>query len=487
MHTTTEQAHVASAQGATEHHDERRPWAALVLLCVAQFMVVLDITIVNVALPSIGASLHFAAADLQWVVTAYVICSGGLLLVGARTADLLGRRKVFVAGLLLFTAASLASGLAASPGALVASRAVQGAGAALLTPAALSLITSIYTGRQRATAMSVWGLIASAGVGIGVIAGGMLTSWLSWEWIFLVNVPIGLAAAALTRHVVPAVPRITSQRPLDVPGALAVVAGLGVLVYALAGVPDHGWGSARTLVLIGTAAALLATFGVIERSAPRPLLPPAIWQIGSLVSGAALMLGTTGVMVGTFYLNSLYLQRVLGWSALETGLGFLPFVAAITLGVHAAAHVLPRFGARSVVLAGMGFVGVAALLLAAAPDHAGYAADLLPALLVLGIGVGLVFPSLQITAMRDVDHERAGFASGLMMTAHEVGAALGIAVLSAVAAGTGGRAPVSAAAFASGYGDGFLVAAGIAALLGAMAAVTVTAVRPAAGARIAVH
>src|SRR4051812_5873530 len=235
---------------------DRRTWTPLVLLCAAQFMVVLDITIVNVALPSIGASLHFAAADLQWVVTAYVICSGGLLLIGGRAGDLLGRRRTFVAGLLLFTAASLASGLAGSPAVLVASRALQGVGAALLTPSALSIVTSTYTGPQRTAAMSIWGLVASAGVGVGVMAGGMLTSWASWEWIFFVNVPVGVVVALLTPRFVPSVARLEAERPLDVPGALSVVAGLGVLVYALSGVPDHGWGSGRTLVLLVVAAGL---------------------------------------------------------------------------------------------------------------------------------------------------------------------------------------------------------------------------------------
>jgi EmrB/QacA subfamily drug resistance transporter len=462
-------------------HPERRSWAALALLCVAQFMVVLDITIVNVALPSIGRALDFAPSDLQWVVTSYVICSGGLLLIGGRAGDLLGRRRVFLGGLLLFTAASLASGLAPSAEFLVASRALQGVGAALLTPSALSIVTSTYSGSQRATAMTIWGAIASAGVGVGVIAGGMLTSWLSWEWVFLVNVPVGLAAVALTPRVIPDVPRLPGGRPLDGPGALAVVAGLAVLVYALAGVPDHGWGSGRTLALLALSAVLLAAFAAVERRAARPLLPPDTWRMRSLASGAALMLGATGLVAGTFYLNSVYLQSVLGWSPLETGLGFLPFVAATAAGVHGASHLLPRLGTRKLVAGGMALVSVASLELALAPDHAGYAAYLLPGVVVLGFGLGLVFPAVQITAMSEVDHERAGIASGLMQTSHEVGAAVGIAVLSAVAVSGGG------ASFGAGYGDGFLVAAISAALLGLLAAVSVRSVRPAAGARVALH
>jgi MFS family permease len=236
--------------------EDRTSWALLALLAVAQFMVVLDITIVNVALPSIGAGLGFAPADLQWVVTAYVLCSGGLLLVGGRAADMVGRRRTFLAGLGVFTAASLACGLAPSPGFLIAARAVQGSGAALLTPSALAIVTSTYTGAQRVTALSLWGAIASGGIGVGVLLGGILTSALSWHWVFLVNVPVGLAAALLVPRVVPALPG-RGRRSLDLPGGLTAVAGLGVLVYALSGAPDHGWGSARTLLLLAVAAALL--------------------------------------------------------------------------------------------------------------------------------------------------------------------------------------------------------------------------------------
>jgi EmrB/QacA subfamily drug resistance transporter len=459
---------------------DRRPWTALALLCAAQFMVVLDITIVNVALPSIGSSLHFAAADLQWVVTAYVICSGGLLLIGGRAGDLLGRRRTFVAGLLLFTAASLASGLAPSPGFLVASRALQGVGAALLTPSALSIVTSTYTGAQRTAAMSIWGLVASAGIGVGVMAGGMLTSWASWEWIFFVNVPVGVTVALLTPRFVPSVARLEAERPLDVPGALSVVAGLGVLVYALSGVPDHGWGSARTLLLLGAAAALLASFAIVERRARKPLMPPALFRIRTLVVGSTLMLGTTAVMVGAFFYNSIYLQRELGWSALDTGFAFLPFVLAIGLAVHASAHLLRRFGVRAVAAGGMALVAVAAVQLVLAPDHASYAADLLPAFVVLGFGVGMAFPAIQITAMNDVDHETAGRASGLMMTAHEIGAALGIAVLSAIGASAGSDV-------AAGYGDAFLAVGIVAAALAALALVLVPAVRPAPDAHVGMH
>src|SRR3954447_14604466 len=384
--------------------DPRTSWALLALLAVAQFMVVLDITIVNVALPSIGAGLGFAPADLQWVVTAYVLCSGGLLLVGGRAADIVGRRRTFLAGLFVFTGASLACGLAPSPGFLVAARAVQGCGAALLTPSALSIVTSTYTGAQRVTALSLWGAIASGGVGVGVLLGGVLTSALSWHWVFLVNVPVGLAAAVLVPRIVPPLPG-HGRRSLDLPGGLTAVAGLAVLVYALSGAPDHGWGSARTLVLLALAAALLAAFALIERAAPEPLVAPSTWRNGSLVSGSVMMLGATGIMAGAFFLNSLHLQNELGFSALETG---------------------------------------------------------------------LAFPAISITAMSDVPHASMGTGSGVMSTFHEVGAALGVAALSAIALGRHYRAAAIGAAIAG-------------AALTVLAATLVPVVRPVPGAHAMMH
>src|SRR4051794_924905 len=468
-------------------HDDapRRSWSALALLVVAQFMVVLDIAIVNVALPSIGRALDVAPTDLSWVVTAYVLCSGGLLLIGGRVADVIGRRRAFLAGLLLFTAASLASGLAPSADALIAARAAQGVGAALLTPAALSLLTTTYHGAQRATALSIWGAVASGGVAVGVGLGGMLTTWLSWEWIFHVNVPVGLVTALLAPRVLPAGGAVArGARALDVPGAVTVVAGLATLVYALTGAAEHGWGSARTLGLLAVAAALLMAFVAAERAVARPLVPPALWRSGTLRGGAVMMLGVTGIMAGSFFLNSLYLQRGLGWSALDAGLGFLPFVAAITVGVHGTSHLVGRVGTRRLAVGGLALVSAGALLLALAPDDARYAGDLLPGFLVLGVGVGLTFPAVSITALSRVGHEQAGVASGVMSTAHEVGAALGAAALSAVAAGTGsGAAGISAA----GYGDACLAAAVVAGLLGAGAAVVLPVVRPAPGAHAALH
>jgi EmrB/QacA subfamily drug resistance transporter len=461
----------------------RRPWTPLILLAVAQFMVVLDITVVNVALPSIGEDLRFAGNDLQWVVTIYVLLTGGLLLLGGRLADVFPRRSVFIAGLSLFTGASLASGLAQSGEMLIASRAAQGVGAALLTPGALSIVTSFYTGRQLTAALAAWSAIGSAGAAIGVLVGGMLTTWLSWEWIFLVNVPIGIAAVAAAPRVLPqAAGSGPRRRGLDLRGALLVVAGLVTLVYAFEGASDRGWGSAGTLGLIALALGLLAAFAHAERRTREPLVPPSIWRVRSLIGGAAVVLGVTGLLVGTFFLNSIYLQRATGASALETGLSFLPLALAIGLAAHLAPRMMTRIGSRWLIVIGMTVVAGGTVLLAAAPDQASYGADLLPGLLGIGVGVGFVFPAASVTAMSDVAPAQTGLAAGVLSTAHELGAALGVAVLAAIAAVGNGEE-----ALAAGYENAYIAAAAIALAFAVVAASVVPSVKPAPGARAAVH
>jgi EmrB/QacA subfamily drug resistance transporter len=458
----------------------RRSWDVLALLVVAQFMVVLDIAIVNVALPSIGRALAFGAGDLAWVVTAYVLASGGLLLVGGRLADVVGRRTTFLMGLVGFSAASLACGLAGSPGFLIGARAVQGASAALMTPSALAILTTTYAGEQRARALGIWGAVGSAGVGVGAVAGGVLTSWLSWEWVFLVNVPVGLTAAALTPRVIPAIggDRPGALRDLDLPGAVVSVAGLVALVYAISGAADHGWTAARTPAIGAAGLALLAVFATIERRAPRPLLAPAVWRIPALAPGAVAMLGGTGLIAGTFFLLSVELQAALGWSAIDTGLGLLPLVAAIAVGVHVTSHAIGHAGSRTLIAGGLALAAVGAALCAMAPGSgadASYATDLLPGMLALGVGFGVTLPAVQIAAMSGVGHHGAGAASGLLSTAHEVGAALGVALLS------------SAAGTAFAFSDAMVVAAAIAGGLAALALVAAPAVRPAPGTRVAAH
>ena len=467
--------------------EPRRPWSLLVLLCAAQFMVILDATIVNVALPSIRRALGFTPTDLQWVVTAYVLATGGLLLLGGRAADLLGRRRVFLAGLTMFTAASLASGLAPDSGALIAARAAQGAGAALLSPAALSILTTSYAGEQRARALSTWGAIGGAGAAAGVLLGGILTSWLGWRAVFFVNVPTGLLTAAIAVRLVPggvASPLRAALRRLDLPGAATLVTGLVVLVYAVQGAAAHGWGSARTLGLLAAAATLLAGFASIERRVRHPLIAPSIWRLRSLVSSATVMLGVTAILVGTSFLNTLFLQTVLGDSALKTGIEFLPGILTVGVAAHLGPKLLRRFGARAVIAAGLALAAAGDLLLSGAPVDASYLVDLLPGFLLLGLGVGFTFVSISVTAMSDVDHGHAGLASGLITTAHDLGAAAGVSIFSAVAFGAGTAGP---SGMATGYGRGTVTGAAVAAAVALVAVIAVPRLRPAATQRVALH
>jgi EmrB/QacA subfamily drug resistance transporter len=464
-------ASVLSAE-TTDARPDRKPWTTLVLLGLAQFMVTLDITVVNVALPSIAQDLAFTEGDLQWVITAYVLFTGGLLMLGGRATDLFGRRRVFLAGLALFTLASLASGLAPSPEALIGARAAQGLGAAMLTPGALSIVTTTYEGSQLTAALAAWGAIASAGAAVGVILGGILTSGLGWEWVFLINVPVGLATAIGALRVVPAAPSTAAGRRLDILGAVTAVAGLIVLVYAIEGANEHGWESARTLALVAVSAALLAAFAVVERRVREPILPPATWSNRSLVSGVGLILIATALLVAVFFLNTIYFQDVLGWSALETGLAFLPLVLAIGLAANAANHLIPRAGSRKLAALGLGLVAVGGLLLVAAPEVASYWSDVLPGFVVLGFGVGLVFPVASIAALSEVGEETAGLASGLIATGHELGAAFGVAAISAVAS--------AASTFVGGYADGFAAVAVIAGVVAAISLVAIPTVRPGA-------
>jgi predicted MFS family arabinose efflux permease len=403
------------------------------------------------------------------------------VLLGGRAADVAGRRRTFLAGLALFTTASLASGIAPAAGALIAARAGQGLGAALLTPAALSIITTSYAGAQRATALGVWGALGGAGAAAGVLAGGILTTWLGWRSVFLVNVPVGVVAGLLSLHLVPRQgPQRRSARELDLPGAALAVAGLVMIAYTLAGAPAHGWGSARTLLPLALALALLAGFAVVERSARRPLVPAQLWRARSLVAGVLVMFGATGILVGTFFLNSLYLQDVQRSSPLRVGLEFLPLALVIGAGAHLASRLLPRAGSRALIVAGLVVMGAGALLLTGVSARSGYLTGFLPGLLVVGMGTGLVFPATAVTAMSDIADDWAGLAAGLVTTAHEIGAGLGVAVFSAVAVAAGGG-------IAAGYRHGFMVAAAVAAVLAVVAAVAVPGVQPAPGARVAVH
>jgi EmrB/QacA subfamily drug resistance transporter len=461
---------------------DRRPWGLLVLLCVPQFMVILDSTVVNVALPSIGHSLGFSGADLQWVITGYVLMTGGLMMLGGRGADLLGRRAVLLAGLALFTAASLASGLAPTPTALIISRAGQGVGAALLSPAALAVITATYTGAQRTTALSVWGALAGGGAAAGVLLGGILTAWLGWRSIFFINVPIGAITFPLALRMLPADKRAVSPlRGLDLPGALSLIGFLTLLVLAVRESTSWGWGSVRTLALLAAAVGLVVTFVAVERTAARPLVPTTIWRRRSLTSSATVMLGVTAILVGTFFLGSLFIQRVLGATPIQTGLAFLPLVLVTGVASHAGRELIGRVGARATVVAGLAVIAAGDLLLSGATVHASYLTDLLPGFSLIGFGTGLTFAAITVAAMSEISAQEAGLASGLLTTGHELGAALGASIVSAIAFGAG------AGSFVVGYGHGALAGAAIAAALALVALVTIPTTRSASGPQLAVH
>ena len=450
--------HPIIEQAPADHPlDRRRPWTAFAIAVAAQIMVILDVSVVNVALPSISDSLHLSSTDYQWMISAYVLLSGGLLLLGGRIADLMNRRRAFLAGVTLFTAASLVSGVAQTPLMLILARAAQGAGAALLTPAALSIIMTVYAGRQRQTALAVWGTVGSLGIAAGVLFGGVLTSSFGWRAVFFVNVPIGIAVVACTlRAVRTGESRPGALRRLDVPGAATLVGGLLLLVFGIESIRSAGWAAPRTWLSLVVAAALLTTFAMLERRSRDPLVPPSTWRIRSLVSASVVMAGVTGAVVGAIFLCSLYLQSVVGSSAVVAGLQFLPLAAAITLAAMVASRVIGRVGARALILEGLVVMAAGVLLLALGAGGETYAWHVLPGLLLVGAGVGPMFVAISVAAMSEVPGEKSGLASGLMMTGHEIGAAVGVAGLTAVAGDLTTRTGLI-----DGYGAAFTVTAAV--------------------------
>ena len=480
VHTppATAAAHPCESHGDKE--GSKKSWALLGVALAAQILVVLDISVVNTALPSIGRALSLRGGDLQWLVTAYLMMSGGGLLLGGRIADLLSKRSVFLTGLSLFTVASLLSGLADSGGQLITARAVQGLSAALLTPSALSLITTTYDGAQRRAALAMWGAVGSLGVAAGVLLGGAVTTWTSWQFIFWINGPIGLVALVIGRKVIV---KDTFDRPtlsaFDIPGAAAVICGLASLIYGLGGTATHGWWSLHTAAAIAVSVVLLMTFLKLEQHAARPLFPPHVWKLSSLVSGTAVMLGVTGILVGTVFLTSIFLQNVLGFSALGTGLAFLPFALAITAGTVVARHLLNHLPPRTIATAGLLVTVAAAALLSTATGHAHYASDILPGLFALGLGVGMVFVPVSVTSMAGIPASHAGVASGFLMTGHEIGAALGVAVLSAVASSAGSL--TTSAGAAEGFSRGFVGAAVLGGVFAAYALVRMSKTKAVGG------
>jgi EmrB/QacA subfamily drug resistance transporter len=416
-------------------HTETNRWLVLVLVCLAQFMVVLDATITNVALPSIQEDLDFTQNSLQWVINAYTLVFGGFLLLGGRAGDLFGRKRIFLAGVVIFTAASLANGLSQSGGMLIVFRALQGLGAALVSPAALSIITTTFAeGEDRAKALGVWSAIAAGGAAFGLLLGGILTDLLSWEWIFFVNVPIGVAAFVLSMRHVPE--SVAPERPdtIDLPGAISVTAGLMVLVFALVKAQDYGWGSARTLGLGAVAVALLAAFVVIESRSKAPLIRLGIFRSRNISGANAVMLLVIGGMYAFFFLVSLYVQQVLGYSPLEAGLAFLPFTLGIIVGAAVSQPLARRIPVHLIALMGIGLAVLGLVILRGAGVDGTYLGNLLPGIIPMSIGMGMTFLPLTLVATTGVSASDAGLASGLFNTSQQVGGALGLAVLSTIAA-----------------------------------------------------
>jgi EmrB/QacA subfamily drug resistance transporter len=462
-----------------------RRWLILVIACLAQFMVVLDATIVNVALPSIQRGLHFSPSSLQWVVNAYTLIFGGFLLLGGRAGDLIGRKRLFMVGVALFSAASLLNGLAQSSGMLIVGRGLQGLGGALLSPAALSIITTTFTEQsERTKALGVWSAIAAGGGAVGLILGGALTQLASWPWIFIVNVPVGVATLLATLRFVPESRAEMEHRTFDLAGAVTVTSGLVVLVYAIVKAQSYGWGSARTVGLIAASLVLLAAFVAIERRSKAPLIRLDIFRVKTLTVANVVLLLVASGLFGMFFFASLYVQEILGYSPLKAGLAFLPVTGGIVVGAGIAQQLIRRAGVRNVSVVGIGLATVGLVLLAGVPVHGTYAGDLLPGLVTMSIGMGLTFVPITLMATGGVADNDAGLASGLFNTAQQVGGSLGLAILSTLAAsrttdllsGLHGAAlsAASTAAKVSGYHVAFIAAA---VMLGAGAIMMAAAVR----------
>jgi EmrB/QacA subfamily drug resistance transporter len=446
------------------------PWLVLVIVGLAQFMVILDATIVNVALPSIQHGLHFSPSSLQWIVNAYTLAFGGFLMLGARAADLIGRRRLFLIGIVLFSGASLMNGLAGSAGILVAGRALQGLGGALVSPAALSVLTTTFKeGRERTTALGVWSAVAVGGGAVGLLLGGVLTSLFSWQWVFFVNVPVGVIAILLALRYVPESRVENARGGVDFAGAVSMTLGLVVLVYALVNAQTAGWLTLTTLGLSAIAVALLATFVIVELRLRHPLIRLGIFRMRSITGSNAAMLLVAAGMFALFYFASIYVQEVLGYSALRAGLAFLPVTAGIVIGAGLSQQLIPRVGVRAVGLVGMSIASVGLILLSRIPVAGTYLGDLLPGLMIMAIGMGLTFVPITLIATTNVAEDDAGLASGLLNTSQQLGGAIGLAVLSTLAANTTsgtlaalGHAPSALAqvsALVSGFHVAFLVGA----------------------------
>jgi EmrB/QacA subfamily drug resistance transporter len=472
----------APATPAARVPPDRRRWIALAVIVVAQFMVVLDVAIVNVALPTIKTDLHFSQESLQWVVTAYSILFGGVLLLGGRMADLLGRRRLFMAGLALFTASSLLDGLAWSEGSLIAFRSLQGLGAALLSPAALSILTTTFEeGRDRNLALGIWGAVSGSGAAAGVLLGGALTSALSWSWIFFINVPVGLLVLVLAPRLVDESRADVFHRHFDLPGAASITGGLMLLVYAMTRAAQHGWGSAETIALLVASGSLIVAFVGIELRSKAPLLPMRLFRLRTLsgANASGFLLG--GALFSQFFLLTLYMQQVLHYSALQTGVAYVALTLAIVVFANVAQALALRVGIRRLLPFGLLLAAGGLLLYARLPVEGHYFWDLFPPFLLSGIGMAFAFIPMTIGALAGVKPSDAGIASGLINTSQQIGGAIGVAVATTIAATYTGRyaashpgtGPLDGVALTHGFAIAFYALAGLAALAAVLAAVLV--------------
>ena len=465
---------------------DRRRWLGLAVIVTAQFMVVLDVAIVNVALPTIKTDLDFSQESLQWVVTAYSIMFGGVLLLGGRMADLLGRRRLFMVGLALFSVSSLLDGLAWSEASLITFRALQGLGAALLSPSALSILTTTFEeGRERNLALGVWGAVSGSGGAAGVLLGGALTSSLSWSWIFFINVPVGALAFALAPRLLQDSRAAVLGRRFDIPGAASITGGLMLLVYAMTRATQHGWGSVETVALLVASGALILGFVVIEFRSRAPLLPMRLFRLRTLSGSnvAGLLMG--GAVYSQFFLLTLYMQQVLHYSAMQTGVAYVALTLTIIVFANVSQKLALRAGIRRLLPVGMLLAAAGLVLYARLPVDGHYFWDLFPAFLLSGLGMSFAFIPMTIGALTGIKHSDAGVASGLINTSQQVGGAIGVAVATTIAAtytsrylvGHPGTAPADGAALTHGFAIAFYVFAAVAAL-GAIAVAVLLESRP---------
>jgi EmrB/QacA subfamily drug resistance transporter len=470
--------------------NDRTRWFALYTLCAASLMIVLDATIVNVALPSIRDDLGFTESSLAWVVNAYTLTFGGLLLLGGRLGDLYGPRRLFLAGISLFTVASLACGIATSQNFLVTARAVQGVGGAIASAVSLSLMMSLFTKpAERAKAMGLFGFVASGGGSIGVVLGGVLTDVINWHWIFLVNLPIGVGVVLLTLRLLPGGGGTAAQGVgLDAGGAVTVTAALMVAVYAIVNGNQDGWTSGTTLGRLAVAVGLLAVFLVIETRVSSPLMPLGLFRLRNLSTASVVGILWAGAMFAWFFLSALYLQLVLGYSPLKVGLGFLPGnLVMCFLSIAVSARLVMRFGIKKPLAAGLLIAAAGLLLFARAPVDGNYILDVLPGMILLGFGAGIAFNPVLLAAMSDVKPEESGLASGIVNTSFMMGGALGLAVLASIAASRSSTLTAAGHSHLSALTGGYHTAFVVGALFAAAAAITGTVLFRTSGAAAPAH